>query len=127
MKKSEWKKKKGSSALGSLIGIAFFAIVACFVIYGLSNVEQGSSDEGKRILEESLRRAAVSCYSIEGAYPSSLAYLTDNYGVIIDTKKYAVHYAIFASNIMPDITVVNLIAPEDVNENWDSWEVPADE
>ncbi len=122
MRKAEWKKKKGNALISSLVGIAFFAIVICLVIYGFSNVESGSAGEGKRVLEESLRRAAVSCYAIEGAYPQSLDYLTENYGVIIDTDKYAVHYAIFASNIMPDITVIDLENPTDINENWDTWE-----
>ena len=33
-------------------------------------------------------------------------YLKDHYGVRIDEEKFAVDYRIFASNVMPDITVL---------------------
>jgi hypothetical protein len=58
------------------------------------------------VVEESIQKAAISCYALEGRYPQSFEYLTKNYGISIDTDKYAVFYSVFASNIMPDITVV---------------------
>ena len=57
-------------------------------------------------LEESLRRSAVACYAAEGVYPPDLAYLEEHYGVQIDEKRFAVYYDAFASNMMPDITVL---------------------
>lgn len=108
MKKAEWKKRSINSFLTNLIGIAIFCTMAFLIIFGLSNVGESSSAEGQRLLEQSLLRASMSCYAIEGSYPSSLMYLTENYGVIIDEEKYAVHYDIFASNIVPTITVIPL-------------------
>ena len=69
-----------------------------------------SADEnldGERLsqLEEAIRRAAVSCYAIEGFYPADTDYLVENYGLIIDESKYTVFYDAFASNILPEITV----------------------
>ena len=55
--------------------------------------------------QDSIRRAVVSCYAIEGRYPDTYEYLAENYGLTVDEKKYTVHYEIFASNIMPEITV----------------------
>ena len=46
------------------------------------------------------------CYAIEGRYPPSIEYLEEHYGVMINRKKYNVFYDGFASNVMPDITVV---------------------
>ena len=90
------------------MAVLFFIGIAVLMVLGFQDVEQSSNDEGQRILEESLRRAAVSCYAIEGSYPASLDYLTTHYGVVIDEEKFAVHYEIFASNLMPEITVVPL-------------------
>lgn len=109
MKKAEWKRKSIKYYLPNLPGIAVFCFMAVLVILGLSDVKNDNTEKDRFLLEESLRHAAVSCYAIEGRYPPSLAYLSQNYGVIIDDRQYAVHYSgIFASNIMPEITVVPL-------------------
>ena len=52
------------------------------------------------------RRATVECYAIEGRYPPDVKYLEDHYGIRIDRKRFNVFYDGFASNILPDITVV---------------------
>lgn len=66
--------------------------------------QRASSD----MMAQSLYRGALSCYACEGAYPDTLEYLCEKYGITVDESKYDVHYTIFASNIMPDITVVEL-------------------
>ena len=65
-----------------------------------------ASTEGADTLRDGIRRAAVQCYAIEGRYPPSVAYLEDNYGIQIDRNRYNVFYEGFASNIMPEITVI---------------------
>ncbi len=47
----------------------------------------------------------MSCYAIEGRYPESYAYIRDHYGVRVNEDKFYVDYRIFASNIMPDISI----------------------
>jgi len=56
-------------------------------------------------LELAVRRSAVACYAAEGIYPPTLDYLVEHYGVQIEDQ-YIVYYDIFASNLMPDITVL---------------------
>lgn len=82
--------------------------IMIMVVFGLRQTEQSSRDEGLRLLEESVQRAAIKCYAIEGSYPESIAYIEEHYGVVIDRTRYAVHYEIFASNLLPDITVIEL-------------------
>ena len=48
----------------------------------------------------------MACYAAEGAYPPSLEYLKEHYGVQIDGERYTVHYMVIADNLMPDITVL---------------------
>ena len=100
---------KGLPALlrGLLMPAAAAAVLACFLL-ALSNLTQGQGEEGRRQLEDSLRRAAVACYAAEGIYPPTLDYLEEHYGIQIDRDRYAVYYDIFAENLMPGITVVEL-------------------
>ena len=83
-------------------------VIAALLIFltSLSNLEQGRSEEDKRQLEDALRRASVACYAAEGIYPPNLDYLREHYGIQIDETRYTVVYDIFASNLMPDITVL---------------------
>ena len=86
---------------GLVIPALAVAVLLCFLT-ALSNLTQGQGDEGRQQLEDSLRRAA------EGIYPPTLSYLEEHYGIQIDRDRYAVFYDIFAENLMPGITVVEL-------------------
>lgn len=81
------------------------AVLLCFLI-AVSRLERGHQDMGKQQLETALRRAAVACYAAEGFYPPDVSYLVDHYGLQYDGDVYWVHYELFASNLMPDITVI---------------------
>lgn len=69
----------------------------------------GKADaEGLELAEQSIRRAAVQCYALEGAYPQDLSHLVERYGVAVDEDRCRVDYIYIGSNLMPDITVVPL-------------------
>lgn len=89
-----------------LISLSLLVCVTAAGVVGLRNADEARSGEAVRTLEDGIRRAAVTCYSIEGRYPDKLDYMTENYGVYVDEDKYAVFYEVFASNIMPDVTVL---------------------
>lgn len=85
---------------------AVFAAVIVLFVTGVLRFSRQAGEEGTKTLEDGIRRASVQCYAIEGRYPPSVQYLEDNYGIKIDTDRYHVFYEGFASNIMPDITVI---------------------
>lgn len=85
--------------------LAILLILLCFLT-ALRQVTSGSSEAQRQQLEDSIRRAAVACYATEGYYPPDLEHLKTFYGIQIDDTRYAVHYEVFAENLMPDITVV---------------------
>lgn len=85
--------------------LLILAVLLCFVL-AVSRIEQGSRTQGRQQLEAALRRAAVACYASEGFYPPDVAYMTQHYGLQYDEHTYQVHYEIFASNLMPEITVL---------------------
>lgn len=86
--------------------VLLFAAVAAITVTGVLRVSRRADAEGAETLRNGIRRASVQCYAIEGRYPPSVQYLTDNYGIQIDEDRYSVFYDGFASNVMPDITVV---------------------
>ena len=93
---------------GAIAPILFTVAVIVMIGYGLRQTEASSSAEGLRILEDSLHRAVVMNYAIEGRYPESIEYIEEQFGIFIDRTRYTVHYRIFASNMLPTITVVAL-------------------
>ena len=84
------------------IPLAFFLFTGLFG----GRVDQ----ESLRMAQKSVQRAAVQCYALEGAYPFELSYLQERYGVTVDQTRYLVDYRFIASNLMPDITVLPLVA-----------------
>mgnify|MGYP006948549251 CR=1 FL=1 len=50
--------------------------------------------------------AAVQCYALEGAYPQSLSYLEENYGVQVNHSRFIVSYEAYASNQLPAVAVL---------------------
>ena len=86
------------------LGLALL-ILAAFLT-SVNNLEQGRRKEGRQQLEEAVRNAAVACYAAEGAYPPDVAYLQQHYGLRYSQEDYILYYTLEASNLMPEITVL---------------------
>ncbi len=91
-----------------LLSLAVFALAAVWVSAQVREAAEVSEREGLRQAEQAIRRAAVSVYALEGAYPATYRDLKAHSGIAVDEEQYKVFYEIFASNIMPEITVVKL-------------------
>lgn len=85
--------------------LVILAAAVCFLL-AVSRLESRREMQGKQQLEEVLRRTAVSCYASEGFYPPSVAYMQEHYGLQFEEEDYVIRYERFASNLMPDITVL---------------------
>ena len=108
MKRSIYKRSAWDFIRSAIVPVLFTVAVMGMIVFGLRQTEEASRSEGLRILEDSIRRAVVICYAVEGRYPQSVEYIEEHYGIHIDRTKYVVHYNIFASNLLPDITVIEL-------------------
>ena len=106
--KSIFKKSTWDILRSTVLPLLFTVLVMVMVVYGLRQTEESSSAESLRILEDSLRRAVVMSYAIEGRYPDSIEYIEENFGIYIDRTRFVVHYSIFAPNILPEIRVFPL-------------------
>ena len=81
-------------------------LAVCCLLTAVGNIEAGHREESEKRVQDTIKKAVVSCYAIEGAYPATLEYVEEYYGLQINHDKYDVFYEIFADNIMPEITVV---------------------
>lgn len=81
------------------------AVLLCFII-AVSQLESGRQSQGKQQLEEAVRRTVAACYALEGFYPPNVEYMQNHYTLQYDRSSYVIRYEIIASNLMPEITVL---------------------
>ena len=99
-------KKLSRSIVSLLLWCLLFGGILSIFLSTLSGISQDRSSQDKQQLEQALTRAAVACYAAEGIYPPDVAYLEEHYGIQINDDLYTVKYEVIASNLMPDITVL---------------------
>ena len=100
-KKRYWRFRAGCT--GS--AVVFIVVLGMFWM-GMDRFLTRAQTENAQNLQESMIRACVQCYAIEGQYPPGVEYLEKYYGIWMDEEQYHVFYNGFASNLMPDIMVV---------------------
>jgi len=99
---------------GTMISWKEVAVVggmAALMIFGwntFSSVDRAERSAQTQMVTEAVQNAALTCYAVEGAYPMSLQYLRDNYGLSYDTERYRVSYDAFSSNLFPEIRVTEV-------------------
>ena len=89
--------------------IIIIVVPVCFaVLLGIASTKIGNRQENESLkqLENTVRKAVMTCYATEGVYPPSVDYIEDHYGIQIDHDRYGVFYEIFGDNVMPQITVM---------------------
>lgn len=78
-------------------------VVAAFLLVGAA--QDHARAQGAVALRESILNSAKQCCAIEGNYPSTLSYLEEKYGLVINKQDYIVSYECFAGNIVPSVVV----------------------
>lgn len=100
------RKSVGATLRALLLPIGLFILLFYLLMQGVSMISKTASGEGLKAARQAVVRISVQCYALEGVYPPSLAYMREHYGLAVDTEKYIVDYVCIASNLMPDITVL---------------------
>ena len=85
--------------------IAFLVIFVCF-LYGVQTVNDTAYTKQKEGLETALFRCISQCYAVEGAYPPSLDYLKEHYGLTYDENTFLIDYEYYGGNLLPEVTVL---------------------
>ena len=100
-------KKSSAGFFGKniIIPVLVLGLMVFVLIYGMRWFGKMNNEQNRALIEQSIKKAAIQCYSNEGMYPADVDYLVENYYVTIDHDKYNIVYDCFASNIMPTIRV----------------------
>lgn len=107
MRRFSAKKKKLPLPVSFFFSLVLFLALLLLLVRGAAGIEKRSQAEQLESLKASVTRAAVHCYAVQGVYPQSLDELEESYGLTYDHDRYIVRYVCFASNLMPDITVIS--------------------
>ena len=99
------QKKRGAHR-ALYISIAVFVLIIVVAVTAIGQMGRRVDVEQVSRLQEVLRRAAISCYAVEGRFPPSLDYLVSHYGVVIDYSKFIVNFDVVSRNAMPIIEVI---------------------
>ena len=93
----------------TLTAVVLTLCVIVGIAWGASKTQDQATEQALKMTAESIRRAAVQCYALEGIYPVNIDYLIDHYGIRPDTGRFIVHYQFVADNLLPDIMVLPIV------------------
>ncbi len=99
------KKSIRKTILLSCAAIAAAAVLVALFFWRSSEGE--GKQDSLRSIRETVQQLALQCYVIEGAYPESLEYLTENYGLAVNQEDFLIVYTPFAENLPPDVRVLD--------------------
>ena len=94
--------KKGKRLLPLAVLLVLLLALAALVPGLQRNIRENS----REAIRNTVLRCAVECYAVEGAYPDSLQYLEDHYGLTVNHRDFIVTYEVFASNQLPAVQVL---------------------
>lgn len=86
--------------------LAAFIFILILFLSGIRSVSSTTLAKQQESLETALERDIAQCYAVEGAYPPSLEYLCEHYGLNYDKDTFLVNYEYFGSNLVPEVTVL---------------------
>ena len=84
------------------------ALLFVFTFVFLINPKSTVDTQAETTLKESIIKASIQCYAIEGRYPDDVEYLEKNYGIVINHSIYKVEYDRLSSNILPTVMILEI-------------------
>ena len=102
------KKRSSGFARRLLLMLAVFAVLFGGIFALVDRIGSASSNTETELVRDAVRSAVLTCYAVEGAYPMTLEYLADRYGLAYNEEAYIVSYDAFATNVMPEIRVLEV-------------------
>lgn len=96
-------RRRQQSWLRVVIVLLVAMVLGAVVFIGARDAirEQGALSMRTAILEH-----AKQCCAVEGAYPKSMSYLVEHYGLVINDTDYVITYDCYADNVVPSVVVV---------------------
>ena len=95
--------KRSRSSLRLLVALLLFVALSAVAYFG---AKEAIAEQSARSMRTAILDTALQCYAIEGAFPASLSYLEEHYGLVINKADYLVTYECYADNVSPSVVVV---------------------
>ena len=108
MERRVYKKNPFGVITSGIKPIIFTAAIVIIILIGLRQTEEAHRAEGLRALEEAIMRVSIHSYAVNGYFPESLDYISENFGIYIDRSRFVVHYEVFGANLVPHVRVFEL-------------------
>ncbi|MBQ6440007.1 MAG: hypothetical protein IJJ06_07670 [Mogibacterium sp.] len=90
-----------------IVTIVITVLIMIAAVFAWANkAAEDSFEEQAEAIKDTVSRRALQCYVIEGAYPESLEYLVENYGLAVNMEDYKVVYIPYAENLPPEVKVI---------------------
>lgn len=100
------KSATGKKFIIALV-LAAVILIAAVLAWASATTKDNMAEQTSSI-RDTIYARALQCYVIEGAYPESLDYLVENYGLAVNTEDYRIIYIPYAENLPPEIKVIYL-------------------
>ena len=98
------KKKR---RIGIIIAICAAVVLIALIAYpAAKRARRDEAEDSIQSITDTVRKRALQCYVIEGAYPESFEYLEENYGLTVNHEDYLIVYTPFAENLPPEVRVI---------------------
>ena len=101
------RKQEKKLNIGLIIGLTVTLLVIILIISGINQAKISINSNAKERLEQAIKNIEIQAYSIEGEYPHTIAEMEEKYGLRYNKERFFVDYDIIASNILPDIFIVD--------------------
>lgn len=101
-----FQAKKKFSYKDLFLSVLLFLVLICAFFVGFDNTSKRNATEQLSVTQQSVKKAIINCYAIEGSYPPDIPYLEKHYGLTIDHTKFVVNYQVTGSNVLPYVEVV---------------------
>ena len=100
------EKRKGR--IWWILGGVLASALALYLVLGPAarSAARAIEEQSAVSVKDAVMRSAVQCYAVEGAYPNSVEYLEEHYGLVINHDRYIVSYEAYASNLAPNVKVL---------------------
>lgn len=98
--------KMNQSSVGTgviLVLVAIVLLIGAWAFIGVASAQ--AKEQAVESVRQTVLDSAMQCFAIEGAYPSSIKYLEENYGLTINHDDYVIMYDAFAGNLPPTVGV----------------------
>lgn len=89
-----------------VVAVVLVCVLACAVWFMWGATQEQTREQGALSVRNAVMTSATQCAAVEGAYPSSLSYLEEHYGLVVNHDDYVVTYEVFATNVAPSVVVM---------------------